>query len=84
MKLPVKTVKKVKHKRDKDSILYSRKAMIRFGLALNLNAKLEERQLFPHLQQFIRKYQDNYEGGPVNEADDLAGERTETDSDQHE
>lgn len=51
--------------RDKDGVQFARKAMIRCGLALNLNEQWERRQLFLQLQ-IINKYQENFNGTPVN------------------
>jgi len=48
-------------------------------MALNLNGRSEERQLFPKLQEIIKMYRSNFSGTPVTPFDDLDCEATDTD-----
>ncbi|OWZ02799.1 hypothetical protein PHMEG_00025575, partial [Phytophthora megakarya] len=41
---------------DKHGLSYARKAMIRCGLSLGLDGIWSPVQLYPHLQEIIRKY----------------------------
>eukprot|EP00474_Spongospora_subterranea_P005517 CRZ05975.1 hypothetical protein [Spongospora subterranea] len=65
LKLAAESVRKVNHMRDRQGLTYARKAMIRCGLSLNINGLWEESQLFPVLQEIIKKYPEHYEGCPV-------------------
>ena len=50
---------------DHDRLALVRKAIIRYGLALNLNCCLEITQLFQHLQDIIQRYLLEFAGTPV-------------------
>lgn len=65
LKLAAKFVRTVSAQRDEDGVTYARKAMIRCGMALNLNGQWEERLLFPELQAIVNKYRENFEGQVV-------------------
>lgn len=67
--------------RDGEGSKYSLKAIIRCGLALNVNGLREVRQLFPHFQEIVKKYPENLNGESVSQSMALDGEVTETDSD---
>jgi len=81
LQLAADVIKEVNQQRDKDGILYTRKAMIRCGMACNLNGIWEECQLFPHLQSIISKYRENFEGKSVADSLEIDGAVTETDED---
>lgn len=49
------------------------------GMELNLNGLREVRQLFPHLQEILHKYPDNFNGTPVADSLELDGAVTESD-----
>lgn len=83
LRLAAAVVRDVSERRDKDGVLLVRKAMIRCGMALNLNGLWEEQQLSPELQEIIAKYRDNFNGAPVTTDHDLEGEATDTDNDQY-
>lgn len=72
-------VRTVGQQRDKDGILYTRKALVRCGMALNLNGLWEERQLSPELQNIVKKFPENFNGQLVTTNHDLEGEATESD-----
>lgn len=74
LRLAADVVRCVAQKRDSEGILLIRKAMIRCGMALNLNGIWEERQLSPELQNIINKYRDNFNGTPVGCEGDQGGE----------
>lgn len=48
LELAADSVRDVEKQRDSDGIIYTRTAMIRCGLACNLNGRRELTQLFPH------------------------------------
>lgn len=81
LELAASVTRMVNKDRDRDNVLYTRKAMIRCGMALNINGVWEETQLFPHLQNIVAKYRENFEGKSVEDSMDLDGEKTESDSD---
>lgn len=60
LRLAADAVRDVDQQRDTDGILFVRKAMVRCGIYLTLNGQWEEHQLFPRLQEIIKKYQDNF------------------------
>ena len=62
LQLAAESVRDVNNQTDADGISYARKAMIRCGLALNINGIWETKQLFPHLQNIISKYSRNFAG----------------------
>ncbi|KAE9233526.1 hypothetical protein PF004_g9644 [Phytophthora fragariae] len=55
-------VKEVNGKRDKNGINYARKAMMRCGLSLGVDGNWRTTQLFPHLQEIVKKYPAEFEG----------------------
>ena len=65
LRLAAAAVSDVSAMRDKDGIRFARKAMIRTGLALNINGQWEGRQLFPKLQEIVNKYRTYSAGAPV-------------------
>jgi hypothetical protein len=65
LKLAAASVSRVNEMRDRSGLTYARKAMIRTGLSLNLNGLWEGAQLFPRLQEIIKKYPNHYAGTPV-------------------
>ncbi|KAL3687832.1 hypothetical protein R1sor_014141 [Riccia sorocarpa] len=65
LKLAASSVRKVNVMRDKQGVLYTRKAMIRCGLAKNVNGVWEVGQLSPELQEIIRKHKSQFDGIPV-------------------
>ena len=81
LQLAAAAVRDVAQQRDSDGVLYTRKAMIRCGMALNLNGRWEVKQLFPHLQEIVKKYEENFNGVPVTDSLALDGEITQSDSD---
>ena len=58
-------VRTVSAQRDSDWILYTRKALIRCGMAMNINGLWEIRQLSPELQEIVGKYKNNFDGVKV-------------------
>eukprot|EP00171_Calliarthron_tuberculosum_P010691 IDg10691t1 len=80
--MAAEVVRDVSNRRDNDSVLFVRKAMIRCGLGLNLNGPWEEKQLSSELQEIIKKYPDNFDGAPATTDHDLDGEATDRDHDQ--
>jgi DDE superfamily endonuclease len=65
LNLAAESVREVNKMRDKNGLMYARKAMIRCGLSLNLNGIWEISQLFPHLQEIIKENLDYFNGLPV-------------------
>ncbi|CAM6117144.1 unnamed protein product [Calypogeia fissa] len=65
LKIAEDSVRTVNSFRDKNGISYAKKAMIRCGLALNLNGRWEIDQLSPELQNVIRKYPEHFRGEPI-------------------
>ncbi|CAM6124006.1 unnamed protein product [Calypogeia fissa] len=65
LKIAADSMRTVNSFRDKNGISYARKAMIRCGLALNLNGRWDIDQLSPELQNVIRKYPEHFRGEPV-------------------
>ena len=55
----------VSNMRDKDGLSYARKPMIRCGLALDVNGTWRVEQVFPHLEEIIRKYTNHCNGEPL-------------------
>lgn len=64
LKLAAQAVRDVNMQKDENGLTYARKAMIRTGLALNVNGIWEESQLFPKLQEIIKKHRSHFEGQP--------------------
>ena len=79
LNLAKNTVRDMNAQRDKNGMLYSRKAMIRCCLSKSENGVWEEKQLFQNLQDIIERYRENFNGAPVDMNKDLPGERTESD-----
>ena len=48
--------------RDKNGFPYAQKAMIRCGLSKDWNGLWRVSQLFPHLQNIVKKHQEYFEG----------------------
>lgn len=76
LKLAADVNRCVAQQRDSEGVLFTRKAMIRCGMALNLNGIWEERQLSPELQNIINKYRDNFNGTPVGDSRHLECEKS--------
>lgn len=64
LKLASESVRHVNNQRGDDGLTYARKAMIRCGLCLDLNGIWQVSQLYPHLQEIIRKYPDDFNNAP--------------------
>ena len=79
LQLAADSVRDVSKQRDSVGVFYTRKAMIRCGMALNLNGQWEVKQIFPHLQEIFKKYEENFKGLPVSDSLALDGEVTESD-----
>ncbi|CAM6103572.1 unnamed protein product [Calypogeia fissa] len=62
LKLAASSVHHVNTLRDNNGITYARKAMIRCGMALNLNGKWEVEQLSPELQNVIKNHRAYFNG----------------------
>lgn len=56
LQLATKSFRAIRAQRDTDGVSYARKAMLRCGMALNLNGKWEQMQLLFELQGIIRNY----------------------------
>ena len=74
LRLAVASVRDVASQRDSDGFTFSRKAMIRTGMALNTNGRWEESQLFPKPQSIVRKHRNHFNGEPVIEDENAASE----------
>lgn len=70
----------VGEQRDIDNVLYTRKAMIRCNMSLDLNGVWEEMPLSPELQNIVNRYRENFNGEPVHTERDLEGEAIESDN----
>lgn len=79
LELASKVLKDVDSQKDSDGFLYTQKAMIRCGLALNLNRRWVVKQLFPHPKEIVKKHGENFEGKTVAYSMELDGTVTETD-----
>lgn len=77
--LAAEMVNSVDERRDKDSVLFKRMAMIRCGTALNLNGIWELPQLSPELQKVLDKYCGKFKGECVHMKHELGGRETDTD-----
>jgi len=69
LKIAAKAVKDVSDMRDKNGVSYARKAMMRYGLSLDLNGQWQIFPLFPHLQRIIVNHKDFFDGKAVNSID---------------
>ena len=78
LKLSAAVIREVENEKDSDGVSFVRKAMIGSGMGLNLNGQWEVRQLFPHLQNIVQKYPENFQGTPVADSLKLYGEVTES------
>jgi len=67
LKFAAAVVRDVNGMRDSDGLTYARKAMIRCGMALDLNGQWRVSQLFPHFQNIIAKHKEYFEGKSVND-----------------
>ncbi|RLN06831.1 hypothetical protein BBJ28_00026101 [Nothophytophthora sp. Chile5] len=66
LELAAAAVKEVNQKRDSNGINYARKAMIRCGLSLGIDGSWSTEQLFPHLQEIVKKYPLHFAGKSEN------------------
>ena len=64
LKLVAETVRAVNSMKDKSGVSYTRKAMIRCGLGLDLDGEWQESQFFPELQIKINNHQAHFDGTP--------------------
>ncbi|DAZ94459.1 TPA: hypothetical protein N0F65_003495 [Lagenidium giganteum] len=55
LELAAEVIKEVNAKRDKNGLNYAQKTMIRCGMSLGADGKWSTAQLFPHLQEIIKK-----------------------------
>lgn len=62
MSLALKCVETINNTQDGGGISLPRKAMIRTGLSLDVVGYWRKEQLFPHLQEVINKYPENFNG----------------------
>lgn len=65
LQLASDAVKAVNLQRDKNGMSYARKAMMRCGLSLGIDGTWSVSQLYPHLQDIIKKHEAHFEGEPV-------------------
>jgi hypothetical protein len=65
LQLIVNSVEDVNQQVDSDNISYSRKTMIRCGMALVLDGTWSMAQLFPHLQKIVAKHLQYFQGQDV-------------------
>ena len=65
LQLAADAVREVNAGRDKDGLSYARKAMIRTGMALNVNGNWEEGQLFDELRAIVAEYRCHLDSLPV-------------------
>lgn len=63
--LAAECVRAVNRQRDSDGINFSRKALIKTGMALNTNGRWEIRQLFPKLQNIVSAHREYFDGKKV-------------------
>jgi hypothetical protein len=63
--LAADSVEDVNQQVDSDNISYSRKTMIRCGMALVLDGTWSMAQLFPHLQKIVAKHLQYFQGQDV-------------------
>ncbi|RLN91689.1 hypothetical protein BBJ28_00026100 [Nothophytophthora sp. Chile5] len=60
--------KAVQEGRDTHGLTYARKVMIRCGLSLGMDGTWSIQQLFPHLQENVKKYPSHFDGEAVTTA----------------
>lgn len=77
LRLAAHCVETVNGLHDSNGVSYARKSMIRCGLAKNLNGVWELQQLFPHLQDIIKRFPENFEGTNPDEVVADGGESEE-------
>jgi hypothetical protein len=65
LQLAVDSVEDVNQQVDYDNVSYSRKAMIRCGMALALDGTWSVAQLFPHLQEIVAKHLQYFQGQDI-------------------
>ena len=58
-------VQDVNQQFDCDNMTYARKAMIRSGLALDVDGTWNVHQLFPHLQELVAKHESYFPGQQI-------------------
>jgi len=68
LSLAAKAVREVNGVRDTHGLTYARKAMIRCGLSLGTDGNWSTQQLFPHLQEIVKKYPSHFDGEAVTTA----------------
>ena len=66
--------------KDKNGVSYARKAMIRYGLGLDLDGEWQDSQLFPELQMIIKNHRAHFDGTPVPEGDEVVEETVQDSS----
>ena len=71
LELAANAVRDVNGASHKDGVYYSRRAMIRCGLALDTDGKWKTEQLSRQLQAIIEKYMVNFDGKSVCLEDDV-------------
>ncbi|KAG2776058.1 hypothetical protein PC129_g22897 [Phytophthora cactorum] len=62
LELAAAAVREANQKRDESGINYARKAMMRRGLSLSVDGTWSTTQLFPHLQEIIKRYPQEFAG----------------------
>ncbi|KAG3112234.1 hypothetical protein PI124_g9050 [Phytophthora idaei] len=62
LELAAATVREVNQKRDESGINYARKAMMQCGSSLSVDGTWSTAQLFPHLQEIIKRYPQEFAG----------------------
>lgn len=80
LKIGSDAVRDVGKLRDSDGVFNTRKEMIRCCMVLKFNGRWKVNQLFPHLQEIVRKYIDNSNGVYFTDSLALDGDVTESDS----
>lgn len=65
LELAADAVKAVNLQKDKNGMSYARKAMIRCGLSLGIDGTWSVTQLYPHLQEIVKKHRSHFDGEPV-------------------
>ncbi|KAF1790076.1 hypothetical protein GQ600_21878 [Phytophthora cactorum] len=66
LSLAAKAIRQVNAYRDKNNLNYARKAMIRCGCSLDVDGVWRVKQLYPHLQELIKKYPAEFAGSNKN------------------
>ncbi len=81
LKLAAESGRAVNAQRDKKGINFSRKAMIRCGLAKDIDGHWCVSQLSKELQMIVQKYPENFAGTPVPDSAGPASEIRDISSD---